>query len=101
MKTSINRAELKQLIQTRKDVLVIDVRSQEEYNEKHIHFAENVPLEIIESGDFIPVRGKIIITACGKGGGRSERTAKFLRENNHQEAYFLEDGTFGWIENEQ
>lgn len=100
MKTTITRAELKQLLNNKNNIMVIDVRGKEEYNEKHIPFAGNLPIEIIEAGSFIPEPGKIIITACGKGGGRSERAAKYLRENSNNEVYFLDGGTFGWVENE-
>lgn len=100
MKTTITRAELKQLLHNKESIMVIDVRGKEEYNEKHIPFAGNLPIEIIEAGNFIPEPGKIIVTACGKGGGRSERAAKYLRENSKNDVYFLDGGTFGWVENE-
>lgn len=100
MKTTISRAELKQLLNNKNNIMVIDVRGKEEYNEKHIPFAGNLPIEIIEAGNFIPEPGKIIITACGKGSGRSERAEKYLRENSKNEVYFLDGGTFGWTENE-
>lgn len=101
MKTNITRTELKQLRNYKNNIMIIDVRSKEEYNEQHIPFAENLPIEIIEAGNFIPEPGKIIITVCGKGGGRSERAAKYIREHNNSEVYFLDGGTFGWIENEK
>lgn len=99
MKTNITRAELNQLLNNKNNIMVIDVRDKKEYNEKHIPFAGNLPIEIIEAGNFIPEPGKIIITACGKGGGRSERAAKYLREHNKNEVYFLEGGTFEWLAN--
>ncbi len=46
MKTTITRAELKQL-RIKNNIMVIDVRGKEEYNEKHIPFAGNLPIEII------------------------------------------------------
>ena len=97
MKTNITPTELKLFLKNKVGLMVIDVRSKEEYNERHIPFAGNLPIEIIESGNFIPEPGKIVVTACGKGGGRSERAAKFLRENNNNEVYFLDGGTFGWV----
>lgn len=100
-KVSINLAELNQLLSSNKGVAVIDVRSEAEYNEKHIPTAINIPVEQIESGKKNFDLPNIIITACGKGGGRSERAAKFIRENYTAEAYYLEGGTFGWFENEQ
>ena len=98
MKPSITLAELKQLLSEQKNILIIDVRSKEEYIEMHIPLAASFPLEIIESGNFVPQLGNIIITVCGKGGGRSERAANYLRENNENEVYFLGGGTFGWFE---
>lgn len=100
MKTTITRAELKQLLEDKENIMVLDVRSKDEYNEKHIPFAGNLPIEVIETGIFIPEPGKIIVTACGKGGGRSERAAKYLRENSKNDIYFLDGGTFGWMEND-
>lgn len=97
MKTSITRAELKQLLEDKVNIMVIDVRNKDEYNDKHIPFAGNLPIEIIEAGNFIPEPDKIIITACGKGGGRSERAANYLREHSKNEVYFLEGGTFEWL----
>lgn len=97
MKTNITRAELMQLLEHKENIVVIDVRNNDEYKDKHIPFAVNLPIEIIETGHFIPEPGKIIITVCGKGGGRSERAANYLREHSENEVYFLEGGTFEWI----
>ena len=97
-KTSIKPSELKQLLEQKKSMMVLDVRNKDEYSEKHLPFAGNLPVEIIEAGKFIPEPGKIIITACGKGGGRSERAANYLRNNTTNEVFFLEGGTFGWLE---
>ena len=98
MKASITIVELEQLRSKKNNIMVIDVRTKEEYNQKHIPFAGNLPIEIIEAGNFIPEPSKIVITVCGKGGGRSETAAKYLRENTNNEVYFLDGGTFGWTE---
>ncbi len=100
-KTAISLAGLHQLSDGKKAFFVIDVRSEAEYNEKHIPYAINLPVEQIESGNIDLDLRKVIVTACGKGGGRSERAAKYIRENYNAEAYFLEGGTFGWYENEK
>ena len=94
---SINRAELNQLLKGLKGITVVDVRSEEEYNEKHISFAVNIPIEQIEARKHNLDLRNTIITVCGKGGGRSERAANFLRENYIAEVFFLEGGTFGWF----
>lgn len=98
-KTSISLAELKQLLDTNKNVQIIDVRSEEEYLERHIPIAKNIPIDKIEEINIS--KDEIIITACGKGGGRSEKAAELIRNKTNTTVYFLENGTFGWYENEE
>lgn len=100
MKASITRAELKQLLRNKTNMVVLDVRNNTEYNDQHIPFASNMPIATIEAGNYTPEPGRIIVTACGKGGGRSEKAANLLRDMSTNEVYFLEEGTFGWIEHE-
>ncbi|TND09615.1 MAG: hypothetical protein FD123_972 [Bacteroidetes bacterium] len=97
-KTAISIAELNQLLEGNKGVTIIDVRSEAEYLEKHIPAAVNLPVEQIESGKINLDLRNILVTVCGKGGGRSERAATFIREHYISEVYFLEGGTFGWFE---
>lgn len=99
-KKSINLAELNQFLKNANGVTVIDVRSEEEYKQKHIPFAINLPVEKIVAKEISLDFGKTIVTVCGNGGGRSDRAANFIRENYNAEAFFLEEGTFGWVENE-
>lgn len=99
MKASISNIKLEQLLNSRRDIVVVDVRSKEEYEHQHIPCAINVPIEIIEAGHFMPESTKLIVTVCGKGGGRSERAANYLGKYYPNESYFLEDGTLGWFQN--
>ncbi|MGB7208531.1 MAG: rhodanese-like domain-containing protein [Pyrinomonadaceae bacterium] len=64
-------------------VLLIDARGETEFNEGHGLGAVNVSLASIESVDFSlkADQGTVIVTVCGKGGGRSERVANYLQEN--------------------
>jgi len=96
-KKSINLAELDRLLNSPNGVTIIDVRSAEEYKEKHIPFAINLPIGDLEAEKPMIDFQKPIVTVCGSGGGRSDRAAKFIRENYNAEAYFLEEGTFGWL----
>ena len=98
MKAHITSAELRQLLESKANLVLLDVRSGQEYNDMHIPFALNMPIEVIEAGNFAPESGQIIVTACGKGGGRSEKAAMFLRSDTANEVYFLEGGTFGWFD---
>jgi len=96
---SINLAELNGLLKSI-GVTVIDVRSEEEFKEKHIPFAINYPIGKIEAKKSDFDLRKPIVTVCGNGGGRSERAANFIFENYGVETFFLEEGTFGWVKNE-
>ena len=49
-KTSISLVELDQLLKSPEGATVIDVRSEEEYKEKSIPFAINLPIKNIEVG---------------------------------------------------
>jgi rhodanese-related sulfurtransferase len=99
MKTSITNAELKQLFKEKVNILIIDVRYREEYIEKHIPSAINIPIDIIESGNFIPEPDKTLVTVCTKGGGRSEHSANYLRKETKNDVFFLTGGAIGWFEN--
>lgn len=100
-KKSINLQELNQLLKGSNAVTVIDVRSEEEYKEKHIPFAINVPIGNLEAKNTSFELRKPVVTVCGSGGGRSDRAANFIRENYNVEAYFLEEGTFGWLKQQK
>lgn len=97
MKKSISKQEVQHHLQKGDKVTIVDVRSKEEYDEKHIPEAINIPLdELVELIDQL-VKQELVITACGKGGGRSEEGAEKLNQLGVN-AVFLERGTFGWLE---
>ena len=77
-------------------IIIIDVRSQEEYAEKHIPGAINIPLDELESHSIKLSREAMIITVCGKGGGRSAQGAALLKQIGFINAKFLCGGTLGW-----
>lgn len=94
-------AALHQLMQQSPDQLtIIDVRSPEEYAEKHIPGAINIPLSELESRLKELSNQVMIITACGKGGGRSAQAAALLQQMGFSNANYLCGGTFGWYESQ-
>jgi rhodanese-related sulfurtransferase len=95
----IAKAELQQLIkQSPELVTIIDVRRPEEYSEKHIPGAINIPLTELENRSGELSKEATIISACGKGGGRSEQAAVLLKQMGFAKARFLCGGTAGWYE---
>ena len=96
---SIQLAKLKQLLEGKpKKVKIIDVRSEEEFNQQHIPNAENIQLPQLITKEFITGTEEIIITVCTHGGGRSQNAAQALKEKGIKNVYFLEGGTAGWFE---
>ncbi len=93
---NITVAELNDLRKTR-EVRLLDVRSESEYKQRHVPFAEHFPIDKIEAGNFTANGNEIIVTACGSGGGRSERSATLIAEKLNREVFYLEGGTFGWL----
>jgi rhodanese-related sulfurtransferase len=79
-------------------VTIIDVRSPDEFTEKHIPGAINIPLTELEIRAKELSKDNIIITACGKGGGRSAQGAELLKQLGFSNANYLCGGTFGWYE---
>jgi len=76
---------------------LIDVRDAEDYSAAHVAGAVHIPLaELGNRTTEIPT-GKIPVTICGKGGGRSAEGAKILRQAGYPGALWLEGGTNGWF----
>ncbi len=88
---------LKALFEDPDRYYLIDVRDAEDYASAHVKGAVHVPLAELEDhlGD-IPA-GKIPVTICGKGGGRSASGAELLCREGHPGALWLEGGTNGWL----
>jgi MFS family permease len=61
------------------DDLVVDVRSPEEFASGHVRGALNIPLDALAGRVAELPRDRALVTACGKGGGRSDRAADQLR----------------------
>ena len=89
--------ELNQLIADKKKLIkLIDVRTKEEYDEQHIPGAINSVISQLEQATNLFDKKIIIITVCGKGGGRSMQAAEVLKKLGFENANWLCGGTFGW-----
>jgi rhodanese-related sulfurtransferase len=86
------------ITQSLDQLIIIDVRSQVEFSEKHIPGAINIPLSELEYRSKELSKDSIIITTCGKVGGRSAQGAELLKQLGFSNASYLCGGTFGWYE---
>ena len=72
---------------------LLDVRTPEEYAEKHIDRAENVPVDTVGDRTLGPKDAPLVVY-CGSG-GRSARAAETLRSKGYTRVYDL-GGMSNW-----
>lgn len=89
--------ELKMNLTAGNHIQIIDVRSPEEFAEKHIPEAVNIPLDELERAFSRLDEHLFFITTCGKGGGRSAKGAEILRQGGFRSTWLC-GGTFGWFD---
>ena len=100
----IETHELHQLLQENPDLVLIDVRSPEEYRLAHLAQAKLMPLDTLmayptESVDQIKewVGTQETIYVICLSDRRSFMACHKLSEHNLKNAYFIKGGTQGWI----
>jgi rhodanese-related sulfurtransferase/DNA-binding transcriptional ArsR family regulator len=80
----------------RGDVLIVDVRPQEEYDAGHIPGAVSIPFETLaENSSTIPTDTEVVAYCRGPYCVLSPKTVRWLRSNGYQ-AIQLEDGFPEW-----
>ena len=93
---SITPAEVYEIITNDEDYIILDVRTQDEYNEGHLDKALLIPVDYMEKVvDELP-KEKPIIVYC-RSGGRSRKAAEILVENGFSKIYDM-GGILGWQE---
>ena len=93
---SITPVEVYEIITNDEDYIILDVRTQDEYNEGHLDKALLIPVDYMEKVvDELP-KEKPIIVYC-RSGGRSRKAAEILVENGFSKIYDM-GGILGWQE---
>ncbi len=88
---------LKEKLKSENTIIIIDVRSFDEYTEKHIPAAVNIPLPLLEKETMHFNKEIFYVTACGKGGGRSAEASEIIVKSGYVSTWLC-NGTFGWFE---
>jgi phage shock protein E len=91
--------EAEKLIQQKKDLIVLDVRTSDEFADGHIAGAQNLDFF---SSDFATKLAaldptKSYLVHC-QAGGRSSKAVELMRQHNFGEVYHLKDGFHAWAE---
>ena len=81
------------MLKTDKEMLLIDVRSPQEYKESHLDGAINLPLYDIEqkAQEQIKRKDTSIIIYC-QSGSRSRRAMQILRQEGYENLYEIKGG---------
>lgn len=89
----LNYTELINMRKSSNETILIDVRSNQEYNEGHLNGAINIPIYEIEEKIQTIVRNKdtIIIVYC-QSGARSKKAKKILEKLEYKNVYNLKGG---------
>lgn len=97
--TTISASTAKSLID--QNALVIDVRSPDAYDAKHIPSAINIPLDTLRDG--IPTTianatAKPIVVYCGDGARTGPKATALLNQAGFSKAVNLKSGIQGWTD---
>jgi rhodanese-related sulfurtransferase len=92
---TVTPKEAQNLMKSRNDLLMIDVRGQDELNQGYIEGSTLMPLWAIIKGTQRPPQNKAILLICAVG-GRSLALGKLMSKNGWDEVYNLKGGISAW-----
>lgn len=81
---SITQEEAKKIMDNESNIVILDVRTQEEYNEGHIKNATLIPLAEIEgrAENELKDKSQIILVYC-RSGNRSKQASQILADKGY------------------
>ena len=90
--------ELRDYLRSGREIVIMDVRSAEEFSAGHIEGAINTPGEnLAEYTSRVPVDATIV-TVCNFGGARSCNAAEQLKTLGYRNVRPLRGGVRGWLD---
>lgn len=92
---TLSPAETMALIQQKKNLLIIDVRSPGELQEGKIENSILIPVTYIMTGNYTIPRDRPLLLYCAVG-GRSYAAMQILARNGYIEIYNLQGGIAAW-----
>ncbi|WP_163526694.1 rhodanese-like domain-containing protein [Halobacillus ihumii] len=91
----INAEELQEVLDSNKEITIIDVREDEEVKQGVIPTAEHIPLGNIPEAVSSLDQNKKYVMVC-RSGRRSMNASEFLKENGFQQVQNLKGGMLAW-----
>ncbi len=92
---SISGAEAQELIQQKKDLLVIDVRTPQERSQVRLPDSMFMPVGEVMRGRLAVPKEQPLLVVCAVG-GRSYVAGRTLQAMGHREVYNLDGGIEAW-----
>lgn len=95
--SSITAEEVKRALENKADVIVIDVRTREEYSEGHINGSILLPVDTVHKKivSIIPDKNKIVYVHC-RSGTRSKRAVKIMEKMGYTNIFNMQGGFLAW-----
>jgi len=91
----VNVSEAKQMIESNPNLVILDVRTQEAYNEGHIGNAVLIPVSELESRlDELDMEDEILVYC--RSGVRSATASQILVDNGFTSIYNMLGGITAW-----
>ncbi|EEP60674.1 rhodanese-like domain-containing protein [Sulfurihydrogenibium yellowstonense] len=93
----LNAKQFYEMMQKEKDVIILDVRTPQEYQEGHISNAINIPVQILgqQLDKLNNFKDKKILVYC-RSGNRSAIASQILDRAGFKNVYNLKGGLFEW-----
>ena len=95
---NLSSIELKKWIKSNKNMLLLDIRTEEEFEEAHIENSINIPLQnlLYNIDELQDYDEKDIVVYC-RSGHRSITACNLLSMEGFDKLYNLEDGILGYL----
>lgn len=94
---SVDVEEVKQALDTNKDVVLLDVRTDTEYQKGHLRNSIHLPLDMLgENAEKILKDKKQTIYIYCLSGSRSIQATESLRKMGYENAFNVKSGLLAW-----
>ena len=95
---NIDKFELKKILESNEDYLLLDIRTKEEFDEQKIDGAINIPLTelLFNIDDIDEYRDKKVVVYC-RSGHRSITACNLLSMEGFEVLYNLEKGIIDYV----
>jgi rhodanese-related sulfurtransferase len=93
----ITADEVKKAIDEKADVIILDVRTPEEFNRDHINESINIPVDelINKISEIMPDKNKLIYVYC-LSGSRSDFAVNMMKQLGYSNVFSMTSGLLMW-----